>query len=315
MVFQDFLDAEDAMRQLNAEGARASGWLAAATGGAAALAARLWDAAKAQAALQSDAAGNATPFADGSLARQAPPGRPMDLGTPDPASGGGGGGGVNPVQAQLDQLRESLLSEEQIEIESYERRQETLQAALNQKLISQQEYIKMAEEAQRAHQEAMSEIDVWRYGDGQQKAAAFFGVMADTFQAGNERMQKMARAFGAAEALINAWRAYSQTIADPSLPFMVKFAAGAKVLAAGMAAVNAIKSGGGSTAAAGGASRGGSASAASTGGAQSAPPQPLQVNLSGFDPSKLYSGAVIGNLLDSLSKEAGDRGMKLLWSA
>lgn len=93
------------------------------------------------------------------------------------------------------------------------------------------------------------------------------------------------------------------------------FASAAAVIAKGMAFVSAIKSSspaGGGAAAAGGA---GSGAASARPAVQVTPPQPLQVRLSGFDPGSLYSGAVIGGLLDSLSKEAGDRGMKLMWSA
>lgn len=195
------------------------------------------------------------------------------------------------------------MTEEQIEAESYLKRQEMLKQALDQRLLTQMEYASLMEDAHRAHQEAMAEMDVWRYGDGQQKAAAFMGVLADTFQSGNERMQKMGRVFGAAEALINAWRAYSQTLADPSLPFLAKFAAAASVLSAGMRAVSAIKSG------SGGASGGRSASG---GGGSAAPSTPLDVRLSGISPNTLVSGADIGALLDRLTDEAGDRGYRLM---
>ena len=113
------------------------------------------------------------------------------------------------------------------------------------------------EEAQRAHQEKMAAIDVWRYGDGAQKAAAFMGTLANAFQSGNEKMQRAAKVFASVEALINAWRAYSQTLADPSLPYFAKFAAAAQVLSAGFGAVSAIKSAG-----SGGGGASGSASAA-----------------------------------------------------
>ena len=178
----------------------------------------------------------------------------------DPKQNGGGGQGG--AASELDSLRQSLISQEQLQLESYARQQEMLQAALQQRQITQQDYLSLMEEAQRQHQATMSEIDVWRYGDGQQKAAAFFGVMADTLQSGNERMQKIARTFGAAEALINAWRAYAQTIGDPTIPFMAKFALAANVLKAGMSAAQAIKGGSGSRSSGVSASGGGAAAPA-----------------------------------------------------
>lgn len=241
--------AREAMDAL-AAAAPGGGWLSGAISDAATLATTLWDAASAKAAAYAE---NAGPDERGSQRgqQQSAGAWRSQQAAADRArggSGGGGGGGQNQLVSNLDSLRNSLMTEEQLEAESYARRQELLQAALAQRLITQQEFAALAEDAQRAHQEAMAEIDVWRYGDGQQKAAAFMGVLADTFQSGNERMQRMGRVFGAAEALINAWRAYNQTLADPSLPFMAKFAAAASVLSAGMKAVQAIKSGGGGSA-------------------------------------------------------------------
>ena len=101
------------------------------------------------------------------------------------------------------------------------------------------------EAAHEQHSARMADIDVYRYGTGLQQAETFFGQMATSFQTGSEKMQRVARTFGAIEALINAYRAYNQTLADPSLPFFAKFAAAASVLSAGIGAVNAIKGSGG----------------------------------------------------------------------
>lgn len=194
-----------------------------------------------------------------------------DLLPPEPVSApartGGGGGGGNQLQSELEALQQSLMSQEQLQIESFQRQQEVLQQALEQRLITQQEYAAMMEAAQSQHQDRMSQIDVWRYGSGLQQAETFFGQMAGAMQSGNERMMQVAKAFGAAEALINAFRAYNQVIADPSLPWFAKIPAALGVLSAGMNAVNAIKGigsgGGGSSAgvASGAASGGASASA------------------------------------------------------
>lgn len=158
--------------------------------------------------------------------------------------GGGGAPKTNPLVAELESVRQALLTQEEAQIESYNRQQETLRSALEQRLITQQEYQAMMEDAQRQHADRMSQIDAYRYGDNLQRAGAFFGDMAKAFKSGNEKMAKIGQKFAAIEALINAWRAYSQTLADPSLPFFDKFAAAASVLAAGMNAVSAIKGGG-----------------------------------------------------------------------
>ena len=222
---------------------------------------------------------------------------------PEPgAGGGGGGGGANPIVSELETLQQSLVGQEQAQIESFARQQEVLRSALEQRLITQQEYAALMEASQRQHAETMEGIDVWRYGSGLAKAEAFFGGMADALAAGNEKMQKVSQSFAAVEALINAWRAYSQTLADPSLPFATKFLAAAKVLAAGMGAVNAIRNGGRSAAGGGAAT------------AQSAPAQasPLQVSLNTYGFGDMISTSDLGGLLTQLNNAAGDRGYTIL---
>lgn len=216
----------------------------------------------------------------------------QNFATADPTGetgGGGGGGGSDPIAAEIERLQQALMTEEQLEMESYAKRQAMLQQALEQRVLTQEDYAKLMENAQAQHQDRMSGIDVYRYGTGLQQAEAFMGGMASALQGGNEQMQKISRVFGAAEALINAWRAFSQTMADPSLPFFAKFGAAASVLSAGMGAVNAIKSGSKSSGAAtGGAARASAAVAASSGAgggsagaaAAAAPDQSQIVNIS-----------------------------------
>lgn len=218
------------------------------------------------------------------------------------AGAGAGGGGVNPIVSELETLQQSLVGQEQAQIESFARQQEVLRSALEQRLITQQEYAALMEASQRQHAETMESIDVWRYGSGLAKAEAFFGGMAEALAAGNEKMQKVSQGFAAVEALINAWRAYSQTLADPSLPFATKFLAAAKVLAAGMGAVNAIRNGGRSAAGGGAAT------------AQSAPAQasPLQVSLNTYGFGDMIRTSDLGGLLTQLNNAAGDRGYTIL---
>jgi hypothetical protein len=241
--------AKDAVVAMVAN-APSGGWLSGAIGDAGALAAKLWNAAQAMSSLQANGSaqvGNAPPPKLGYSGGAGVGTINMPTGG---GGGGGGGGGTNPIIGELETLQNSLMTQEQLQIESYTRQQETLRAALDQRLITQTEYAAMMEAAQQQHSDKMSAIDVYRYGDGLQKAGAFFGAMADAMSQGNEKMLKLGRAFGAAEALINAWRAYAQVLATPGINPLAKFAAAAKVLAAGMGAVNAIK-GGGKTSASG----------------------------------------------------------------
>lgn len=207
----------------------------------------------------------------------------------------------------LKALQDSLAQQADLENTAYADAQTALEDALAQKLLTQQQYQADLEALQQGHTDRMRQIDAASYGAGLAQTGDYFGVLADTFQSGNDKLQKIGRVFGAAEALVNSWRAYVQTLADPTLPFFAKFAAAASVLGAGLAAVSAIKGGGSG----GGSSGGGSASA-------SAPtPQqaPLQVSMSLFGTGDFVSKADLGSLLDMLNKEAGDRGYTILGPA
>lgn len=213
------------------------------------------------------------------------------------SGGGGGGKGENP----LEKLRQQFATKAELEMQAYATEQEQLQAALDGKVISLERYQQLAEQMQRDHQGRMSEIDVWQYGTGVEKAASFFGDMAQIMEAGGDKTLQIAKSFGAAQALVNAWTGASEAL---KLPFPGNLLAFGKVLATGFSAVNAIKGagkGGSSSGAAG-------ASSVSTTAAQA----PMQVSLTGLNASDLFSGNVISGLLDKLNAEAGDRGYKIV---
>ena len=164
---------------------------------------------------------------------------------PGDGGGGGGGGGSDAFAADLERLQQRFASEAEIQIAAYEEQQALLDEALARKAISQEQYYALSEEMAQEHNQKMSDIDVWRYGTGLEKAEAFFGGMADALQSGNERMQAIGKKFAAIEALMNAWRAFNQVLADPQVPAYEKIPQGLAVLGAAMNAVKAIGGGGG----------------------------------------------------------------------
>ena len=217
-------------------------------------------------------------------------------------SGGGSSGGgatTNPMIAELEAIRQSLLSQEQAQIESFARQQETLRAALEQKLLTQQEYAALMEAAQQQHAEQMSSIDVYRYGTGLAKANEFFGSMATAMQGGNQKMLKIAKAFGVAQALISTYTGAAEAL---KLPFPANLAAFAKVMATGMGAVSQIKGVS--------ASGGGAVGGATTGGGDVQSPQ--MVRIQGLSRDQLYTGDMIKGLFDSLVNESKDRGVRFI---
>lgn len=289
LFYEKVRDSEDALRQLAAAAPKA-GWLGAAIAQAEELGGKLWDAVRAKAALADTGPGMT--MGNGEWAKNnlgfTLPGKEL-LGLPEDdkgRKGGGGGGSKDTTKSDLENLQNQLLSEAELQMQAYEEQQILLEQALEKKLLTQQEYNELMQAAQRDHQGKMTEIDVWQYGDGLAKAETFLGGMADAFQSGNERMQRIGQVFGAAEALVNAWRAYSQTMADPRLPFVAKIPAAMSVLAAGMKAVQAIKGGGSSS--------GARAPAASA--AAAAAPSPAQVNIQ-------WNGAMTAESMGSLTQK------------
>lgn len=145
-----------------------------------------------------------------------------------------------------------------------------------------------------------------------QKRSAIFGAADDilgglgNFFSGALKAQKV---FSAASALMNAYTGASQALADPTLPTWAKFAAAAKVVSTGLGFVAAIKGGNSSGSSLGSRGGGGGASTPAT---PARPQEPLNVRLQGFGPSDLYSGSMIGELLNRLSEEAGDRGYRIM---
>lgn len=176
----------------------------------------------------------------------------------------GGGAAKDPLVQKLESVRNALSSQAELELAAYAAQQKTLEEALEKRKLTQIEYNDLTEKAQQQHAEKMAQIDAYRYGDGLQKTGAFFGDMASAMASGNEKMQKIAQKFAAVEALINAWRAYNQTLADPSLPFFAKFAAAASVLASGLNAVQTIKGASGSSGSKGSSASSSAASMAAT---------------------------------------------------
>lgn len=132
----------------------------------------------------------------------------------------------------------------------------------------------------------------------------YFSNLVSLTGKSHEKLLRVSKAFKAAQALIDAWSAYNQVLADPSLPFFAKFAAGAQVLAAGMGAVNAISSVNASAGGGAGASGAGAASAAA-----SAPP-PTQNVVLDLRNASADTTRQVGSLVEMIN-EAGRQGYVL----
>lgn len=159
----------------------------------------------------------------------------------------------------------------------YTMEQESLQAALDHKLMTQEQYLMRSRELQ--HQYYSDAIGIDQSGSAQQlsQMSADFAQMNSLAGGGYNSLLQAQKTFAAGAATINAYLAASQALADPTVSFWGKFAAYAKVLAAGMGLVNGIKGSGGG----GGASA--ATSAAGGASANSEPNREVMVKLDGPD--------------------------------
>ena len=186
-----------------------------------------------------------------------------DMGFPAAPTGGGGGGGGSAFGGRIAALVESL----QTERETLEVWYEESLALLGQANEAELEAIGGHNEARlRLEEEYQSRLAAIRgagHGDALTSVLQSGQRIATAIGQTNERAMRVAQAFGAAEALVNAYRAASQVLASPEVPWFAKVSAAAGVLAAGIGFANSIKSisagGGGGGAAGGGAVSGGAA--------------------------------------------------------
>ena len=207
------------------------------------------------------------------------------------------GGSSDPLQNQLDQLQKFLATERELITIEYDTRQQTLEQALEKEYITRQQYNEMFKELEIKKGRELNEIDIKTQ---QSKVSAVLGGISDVLNAaamGNEKILKMARIAGAAEALINTYVGASEAL---KLPFPANIAAAASIVSAGLGFVAAIKSGSG-----GGASAPSGAAASVPAAAAS---QAQRVIVEGLDRNSLYTGEQLSNIFEALYKENKDRG-------
>lgn len=229
--------------------------------------------------------------ADGSLKVEAPP-------APFVPSGFGGGGAPavdaerERIAARLAVIQEGFLSENELLTQKYEDDQQLLNDALAKKLMTEQEHQAAIQSLEQQHTDKLSAIRDAAQNRDLQSMGSFFGAVGSIMEQGGGQMLGIAKAFGAAQALINSYVAASQALADPTVPFWGKAAAFASMVATGLQAVNSIKGaspGGG----------GGAPTATSSGGvASSAMNRTLTVQ--GITPGQIFSGDAMRDFMESM---------------
>lgn len=225
--------------------------------------------------------------------------------TPD---AGGGGGGENETQTRLDALQNELATERELLAEWYAEGQTTLEDALAQKLMTEEEYRTQRERLEAEHAERMTEIDRKALDAKLEMARTVLGGLSALMGTENKKLFKIGQAAAIAQATIDGWAAATSA-------WKHGMATGGPPLAAAYTAASLAKTGAmiasiASQSASGG---GGSGSGGGGGSGQASAPQaPLDVRLTGISADTIISGANMGSLLKALSDEAGDRGLRFL---
>jgi len=274
------------------------------------LVAKAWELAEANRAAAAAALSmtKATPLYEQGWGESAllPPAATKDK--PRRAGGGGGGGALKQAEKQFQSLRELLEKETVFQVAEYEKRQGQLDAALNKRLITEQQYNEIRSQLRTSYfgseyEQSQLEYDMsleqltlaldrefitrQQYEDrvaqlnAQRRASElshygnFFSNLVSAAQAGGDRMTGVVKAFSIAQGLINSYLAYTQVLADPSLvgrPFL-RTALAASTLASGLAQVANMRGGGGSS----------SASSATSAATRQEPSKTILVRLDGPD--------------------------------
>ncbi len=201
-----------------------------------------------------------------------------------PGLGGGGGGGVvddglSPVPGipgvdeidpffidRLAAIQEGFKSEREILAEEYAASQEVLRGALDNQLLTEEEYRRMSEDLEQGHQDNLAAIRQNAMDVQLNAASSLFGSLAQLMDGGNKKMMKLSKAFSAAQVVINTAQGISKAFAQFGWPAGIGPAAAVAASGAAQLASIASAESGKIKGVGGGGGRGGGGGAASAGG-------------------------------------------------
>jgi len=218
------------------------------------------------------------------------------------------------AQQHLDHLLKVLLTAEDFENASYQRRMEQLIAFNDQGLLTQQQYDALVERNNQVHLDKINEAQSKSFVDSQRLYVGYAGQIGSlltsiTSAIGAEGKKQFAisKAIALASAIVKGYESIVSAYAAGSRiggpPVGAAFAAiAAASTAAQIAALrntNENSSGGGGS--------------GSTGGGESAAVQPTQtLTVQGIDPTSLMTGEVVKNLAGQLLQYQADGGKVIL---
>jgi hypothetical protein len=189
--------------------------------------------------------------------------------------GADGGGGISSAEkvredmaARLEALMEGMMTEQETVAEWYEQNRTLLEDARAAELLTEQEFQTQRERLEKEHQDRLSKIKELGAMAGLNTVLGAGAEILNAMGSNSKKALRIAKVFGAAQALIGALQGASEAL---KLPFPGNLAAAATVLAKGMgfvAAIKGVNESGGAAASSGGGSTGGASSAATAAPAQ-----------------------------------------------
>lgn len=221
------------------------------------------------------------------------------------------------LQAKLDQLREFVMTEEELEIARHERRMAQLTEALDAELLTIEEYKQLERDLEAEHMKRIEDIrargmdkikDVTdkSFQSQAKSIGGYLGDIASAFSQHSRSMFEANKVAGIANAIVATHQGIAEAL---KLGWPLGPIKAAAIAAQGFAQVAAIKStsfnggGGGTSAAAGGGTEAAAPAAAA--------PQPVErsvLTVEGVDPSSLFSGRVVRELAERLQEHVRDGG-------
>lgn len=218
-----------------------------------------------------------------------------------------GGGGRN-LADDFEQMQQALMTQaEQVDLWREEQLAK-LREFREAKIATEEEFNELERQINSEHQEAMAEINRRAMDAKLQAVGGAFGDLASLMQSENAKLFKIGKAAALAEAVVHGYSAavaaWEKGMKVGGPPVAAAFTA-ASIARTG-ALISSISSA--SPSGGGGGFGGGTAAAA-------AAPQPLNVYMPQIRPEAMYSGATVTSLFDALQKEAGDRGLNVVFPA
>ena len=141
---------------------------------------------------------------------------------------------------RLAAIQEGFQTEREILAEEYAANQEVLRGALDNQLLTEEEYRRLSEQMEKDHQGNLAAIRRDAMNVQLSAAADLFGSLAQLTDGGNKKLMKLSKAFSAAQVVINTAQGISKAFAQFGWPAGI--APAAAVAASGAAQLASIAS-------------------------------------------------------------------------